>query len=750
MAAAPSLELGAVVAVLSGLAVAALGLAVVAAVRPRSPASVAFAAFALLWGGQVAAANLTVFPQVPGGPLAWYGLNLALTILYPAPLLAFAALYPRAPGPLGRPGVLAALLGGPSLLVLGLLFLAPSLFVARAALGPTGQLSIVAGPLLEPLALTAGYLVFLASLAALGVRFLRSPPGAGREQLGLLVVALVVFTGYRAVDIAGRRLTGPAAGDPAALVLYGGLLLAGAAAIAVLVARTRGSPGWPWAGLLLAAAVVPPFVGVAEAVLRAQGVTAFYSVGIWRLAAVALLAYAILRYRVFDVELRLQRVAPSALYGVVVAAGVALLWGALPNPLGASMPLALLTLVGVAAAAAPLVRLGQAGLRRAAPHLEDPDYLYRRKVDVYRAALEEARRRRADATPSEARFLTDLRRGLGISDAEHRLLLALLEAEGSRALGPRAPSSAARFQVLRQLGEGGAGRALLARDTVLGREVVLKQALLPDLDAEAREAFLAEARLAARIQHPNVVGVHEVLLDEQPPTLVLEYVAGGSLEDLLRAQGPLPPARAVALGLDVLAGLERIHAAGIVHRDIKPANILLTPEGVAKVTDFGVARGPPEARLHTLAVTGWQPGSLAYMSPEQARGEAVDARSDLFAVGVVLYEAMAGRPHISPGAHEFAIRQRVQVEPSEPLPEAPPTVAAVVLQALAKDPAARFPSAAAMAGALRTAAAAPPGAAAPIEPAGPAGGPPGQGDPDTWRRDGGVRSAARRASAKKP
>ncbi|MBI4393179.1 MAG: protein kinase [Euryarchaeota archaeon] len=265
-----------------------------------------------------------------------------------------------------------------------------------------------------------------------------------------------------------------------------------------------------------------------------------------------------------------------------------------------------------------------------------------------------------------------------------------------------------RFKIERELGSGGFGKAMLAKDVVLDRKVVLKQPLTSWLAGgeKIKKRFLQEARLAARVHHPNVVSVYEVITDEEPPVLVMEYVQGGSLEDVLDARNRLTPEEASRLCVDVLAGLEQIHAAGIVHRDLKPANVLLTTNGVAKVTDFGIAQVEPEAGSATVtASTMALSGTVLYMSPEQARGDPVDTRTDIYAMGAILYRMLTGDHYVSlDGQSDFKARQTIQdALPRLPADGIPWQYEGVVRTALSKAAGDRFQTAAAMREALLTA-----------------------------------------------
>jgi Tol biopolymer transport system component len=211
------------------------------------------------------------------------------------------------------------------------------------------------------------------------------------------------------------------------------------------------------------------------------------------------------------------------------------------------------------------------------------------------------------------------------------------------------PSVIGPYQLLGQLGAGGMGEVYRALDTRVGRHVALK--ILPESmaqDSDRRRRFEQEARLAASLNHPNVMAIYDVGLDQHPPYIVSELVPGESLRAFIE-KGPLAVRKAVDVAAQIAAGLAAAHSAGIVHRDLKPENVMVTPEGSAKILDFGVARMETRAATAgetvTLANTsvGSVIGTAAYMSPEQARAEDVDYRSDQFALGLVLYEMLTGK-----------------------------------------------------------------------------------------------------------
>jgi eukaryotic-like serine/threonine-protein kinase len=254
-----------------------------------------------------------------------------------------------------------------------------------------------------------------------------------------------------------------------------------------------------------------------------------------------------------------------------------------------------------------------------------------------------------------------------------------------------------RYEIQQLLGHGGMATVHRARDTQRDREVALKL-MRSDLadDPVFGARFVAEARSAASISHPNVVTVLDFGTDGPGPYIVMELVDGGDLAALLGRKGRLSAPRAASIGAQVASALAAAHAQGIVHRDVKPGNILLTTEGDARVADFGIARATGE---QSLTATGTSLGSVDYFSPEQARGEQADAASDIYALGVVLYEMLTGaRPFTGEGPYAVAVA-RLDAPPPDPRtlrPRIPKALSAIVQRAMAPGPGDRYASAAEM------------------------------------------------------
>jgi serine/threonine protein kinase len=261
------------------------------------------------------------------------------------------------------------------------------------------------------------------------------------------------------------------------------------------------------------------------------------------------------------------------------------------------------------------------------------------------------------------------------------------------------------YEVTKVVGQGGMGVVLEAFDTHLQRRVALK-VMAPELshDETARKRFCREARAAAAITHEHVVAVHHVAHEEERdvPFLVMQLVNGEALERRLERTGPLPPKDVIRIGMEIASGLAAAHAHDLIHRDIKPDNILLeTPGDRVKLTDFGLARAAEDVKL---TASGLIAGTPAYMSPEQARGEPLDHRSDLFSLGSVLYAMCTGHPPFE-GSSAFLVLRKITEEAPRPVSEVNPHIpgwlTAVIHRLLAKDPADRFQSAQEVADLLR-------------------------------------------------
>jgi beta-lactam-binding protein with PASTA domain/predicted Ser/Thr protein kinase len=250
-----------------------------------------------------------------------------------------------------------------------------------------------------------------------------------------------------------------------------------------------------------------------------------------------------------------------------------------------------------------------------------------------------------------------------------------------------------RYKIIRKLGAGGMADVYLAEDQELGRRVAIK--ILNDrhaADDQFVERFRREAKNAAGLSHPNIVSIYDRGDSEGTYYIAMEYLDGRSLKELIVARGSAPVRTAIEYARQVLAALSAAHKQGIVHRDIKPHNVLVGPEGRLKVTDFGIARSGASQMTEVGSIIG----TAQYLSPEQARGSQVDQTSDVYSVGVVLYELLTGQvPFTGDTPLEIAMKHLSEVPkpPSELRDDVPPDLDMVVLRALAKDPSERYQSA---------------------------------------------------------
>jgi eukaryotic-like serine/threonine-protein kinase len=271
------------------------------------------------------------------------------------------------------------------------------------------------------------------------------------------------------------------------------------------------------------------------------------------------------------------------------------------------------------------------------------------------------------------------------------------------------------YRITGELAQGGMGSVYRGRHQSLPREVVVKSILFssfpPQAQSHLKARFVREAYIQSQLDHQNIVRVYEFFATAENYYLVMEFIDGMSLRDLIKRQGALAPAHAVPLIKQALSALDYAHnfncvdesggrTTGVIHRDIKPANMLLDGAARLKITDFGIVKLAGERSQFAMTQSGFQPGTVEYMSPEQIRGLEVDARSDLYNLGVTFYEALTGRlpfPPSDTGSEYETLRGHIELAPP-PIaalkPDVPEAIAALVMRSLQKDPGARFQSAA--------------------------------------------------------
>ncbi|MFY9822657.1 MAG: protein kinase [Thermoanaerobaculia bacterium] len=322
------------------------------------------------------------------------------------------------------------------------------------------------------------------------------------------------------------------------------------------------------------------------------------------------------------------------------------------------------------------------------------DEVFERPAGERRAFLDEACAGNPELRAQmEALLTADEEAGGFLATPAHRAAAELL-ADTAGEAAPLADRELGPYRLVREIGSGGMGVVYEAEDTRLRRRVAVKL-LPPELsrDRGAKERFLREARAASALDDPNICTVHDVGECDGQLYIVMAYYEGETLKERL-AKGPLPESEARQVAIEVARALARAHEAGIVHRDIKPANVMLTRHGRVKVLDFGIAKMRGDA---TLTRAGSSLGTPAYMSPEQARGEPVDGRTDVWSLGALLYEMLAGRRPF-PGDDERAVLSAIQSCKPAPLdrirPEVSAALARTVAKALAKAPAERHANAA--------------------------------------------------------
>jgi hypothetical protein len=639
--------------------------------------------FALAWGIQVAAINAA--RVVEGAVLSenLYLVSLVGLFVLPYFLVEFAASQTRRRGrrPLwyGLRAVAALLALGCA----GLLVLRPEVLFQGVTPG-NDTFYPLWGPAFLPLVSIPVFATFGVALVGLVRGLQASPTDRTNRMDAYLLVGLALYVSYASsfyliqyVDIAlsqGFELRYLA--YIAVFTAMSGLVLT--VGVRSLVHRVRDGRG-PLAGWVALAFLLPFASGILARTVVTFGGRGFNLVGLFRLAGVAVIAYGFARRRIYDLPQRARRAGARATGSASALAvggtgfGVAsVLSGGLVLPLSAG-------LAAGGATAVPALKWARQlfGVEPDNP-VDEAERRYEQKIETYRAALEDVMAR--DTLAEDELFLEGLRERFGISEEEDRVLRYYAR----KATVPRRegdPDSA--YERLRILGEGGAGRTWLARDRSRDRLVVLKEPLENwHTEPAVLDATRREAKLAARVRHPNVVEVEEVLEDEGRPVLVMEHVNGGSLADKLRREGTLSPRETVKLGFDLAQGLAAIHEAGIVHRDLTPDNVLLTQDGRALIADFGLARSQEDSGTQLLDDGA---GTHGYQAPEAVRGND-DPPVDVFGLAAILHTCLYGSP---------PLEGTVQVET-----EVPRELQAVVEQGLRRDPADRFASAEAFADAL--------------------------------------------------
>jgi HAMP domain-containing protein/predicted Ser/Thr protein kinase len=306
-------------------------------------------------------------------------------------------------------------------------------------------------------------------------------------------------------------------------------------------------------------------------------------------------------------------------------------------------------------------------------------------ADAFRQLLEDLREKQ-----SVVDFLQSPSGGRTVQAQANRMSMGATAARGGGIAGSleAGQTLANRYEIKRVLGAGGMGMVYKAVDHELGETVAIKtlRPEMMDMDPAALDRFRSEIRLARKISHRNVVRTHDIGEENGLYFITMEFVEGSSLKDLIISRGRLPAAAVIAIGKQLCRALEVAHEAGVIHRDIKPQNMVVEADGVLKVMDFGIARLQTRSEGHTQA--GMVVGTPEYMSPEQLRGDELDARADLYSAGVVLYESLTGKlPHVAdtPGALIGKVLSETPVPPRQSVAEVSPALSAIIMQALSKD-----------------------------------------------------------------
>jgi serine/threonine-protein kinase len=631
--------------------------------------------------------------------VTWRQVGEVALALDPIYLLAFATLYPfrRRSGPVR--GLFAVLLLLAAFAILTYVT-QPTAFEAIRGY----QLSPFAATHLATVAeLTLGYTAAWL-LVVQGAS--RAPTALLRERSSWMVIAVGIAVVPRLALVPAEVRAGtlvPVALDPAAEVGAGVLLSALALGAGFLLAGHEPERPSLRRALRLVGAITVLLLTI-RVILDPQllgGFPALYSLR-W-VAFAVIVVYGILAYEVVDFARGADRTfaaVGACLGGLATGLGALLVLDETRFGLGAVVAAAF---AAGAAASIPSGMLMRAGTR-AIEARRGTSQGTQRRLELYRAALESAWAA-GPPDPDRRRRLERDRRSFGVSVEEARALehvVATATTAAPRLAAGDEPATGLVLEAL--LGEGAHGRVFRARRYPSGDTVVVKE-FHPGLlgTGDARRRLLDELRPLQSVSHPNIVKVLDAQAAGSRHFLVMEYVAGESLEQRLR-RGPMPEAEVRALLLDVLDALESAHRRKVIHRDIKPGNVILGADGRARLTDFGVAlledREHFRATVTNLDALGRLKGTLAYMAPEQVNGGRATVASDLYALGLVAYECLVGKPALDLQGLRLADAIRAVASPSVQLASAPAAWESLLAKALSPNPGDRFATASEMRGAL--------------------------------------------------
>lgn len=641
----------------------------------------AFGLFAVSWGLQIMAGNLAQMATTPDAAQLLHLLGLVFLLPTPYFLVEFAGAQQMGP-PTRVWRVLRFAAAGFALTAAALLIVRPALLFGGVTPSPPG-FAPVWGPLYTPLVLYPFFGGLALAIGALVLALANASTPRIARRSGVLVAGLGLYAGFAGANNLAFYATWMAL-DPAdfdgllLLPLFGLLTLV--CVLAAFVAFSRAAEAHDQREalhhyLITTALVVPLLWGAIEGMLAAGPVPRLHTVGLWRIAGVAVIAYGLARWRLLDLPSRARRASATTAGVAGALSGGAAAYGAFSVVVSTFLVPLTAAILTFGFSLVPAIKLARRIWVPRSDRAAEQAKIFGQRVDAYRAALEASVAR--GTLEEDAAFLGALRERFDITYDAHEVLLHLAR---SAVLLPRQGGADDVYERLRLLGEGGSGRTWLARDRARDDLIVIKEPLERwQRDPEVRERVLREARLAAKVRHPNVVRILDVLEGELP-RITMEYVEGGTLDDLLRYRGVLGWREATRVTLDILGGLEAIHNAGIIHRDIKPTNIFLTSDGTAKLGDFGVADTAGSGT--TLMSGGSGPsGTPAYMAPEVIEGlTRGDQRSDVYACALVFHECLYG----TPDRNERAVLADNEV---------PDELQRVLAKAMARDPQRRYASA---------------------------------------------------------